>query len=113
MSAGTWILRPPPVTLERIKAPFLPRYSMASKTIGAKPVASNMRSKGPYLAAASFSDVTAGEMYRTPISSRRSEFRYGAGRRPELDTSRPRIRWGLAAIIPFVLAPLQVRHLEP
>ena len=53
-SAGTSTRRIPPVTLERTMTPFLPSSThMASNTSGEKPVASKMRSIGPWASAMS------------------------------------------------------------
>ena len=52
-SAGTSIILSPPVTLDSTSTPFLPSACMLSKTTGEEPVASKIRSNGPYFLAPS------------------------------------------------------------
>jgi hypothetical protein len=56
LSAGTSIVRSPPVTLDKTSTPFLPSARMLSNTTGEKPVASKITSKGPYFFAPSMTD---------------------------------------------------------
>mgnify|MGYP001791318358 CR=1 FL=1 len=55
-SAATSTRRSPPVTLESTSTPFRPRTSIASNSKGENPVASKIKSNGPWTADVSISD---------------------------------------------------------